>query len=310
MSDEKVKELLRAADPARGQVEVGLDAQAYDDLRRIVGTTRRRGKRATYGRLAMTGLAGVLAIVVLVAQPWAGSSDEGGPGTAQAGTPPMLKYTQQDKRPAKAQLLDFAARVRALPAEVPSGPVLRVTSKGWYLVSGDMAESYIEPQATTAYTVGGQIRGLEDGHVGDPVETYWPNGLSADPAELKGQLAHAHPGNSPDSFLAALGDLQAEANPGPKVRAALMTLLADQPGITAEGTVVDRAARPGVAFSLVSDGGGLPSKKTVIFDARTGVVLGTEEMLTEDAGKLNVPIPSVISYTLYLSRDYLPALPK
>jgi hypothetical protein len=33
-------------------------------------------------------------------------------------------------------------------------------------------------------------------------------------------------------------------------------------------------------------------------------------VLTEEAGKLNVPIPSVISYTLYLSRDYLPALPK
>lgn len=310
MTDQQIKELLQAADPARGQVDDQLDAQAYDDLRKIVGTTRRRGKRATYGRLAMTGLAGALVVVVLVAQPWAGSSEEGGPGTAHAGTPPLLKYTPQDKRPAKEQLLDFAARVRALPAEVPSGPVLRLTTKGWYLVSGDMTESYIEPQAATAYVVDGQIRSLKDGQLGDPIGVYWPNELSADPAVLKNQLAYAHPGNSPDSFLAALGDLQAEANPGPKLRAALMTLLADQPGITADGTVVDRFGRRGVAFSLVSDGGGLPSKKTVIFDVKTGVVLGREEMLTEDAGKLNVPIPSVISYTSYLSRDYLPALPK
>ena len=37
----------------------------------------------------------------------------------------------------------------------------------------------------------------------------------------------------------------------------------------------------------------------------TGSVLGQEQLLTETAGKMNVPIPSVIEYRCYLSRGYV-----
>jgi hypothetical protein len=96
-------------------------------------------------------------------------------------------------------------------------------------------------------------------------------------------------------LLNGIADLHREAAPGPNVRAALLTVLASQRGVRAEGSVTDRDGRPGVAFSLTDDSG-LPTRTTYIFDRRTGVLLDTEEMLIETAGKLNVPIPSVISY--------------
>lgn len=96
---------------------------------------------------------------------------------------------------------------------------------------------------------------------------------------------------------------------GPEVRAALLTVLAGQRDIRAEGSVTDRDGRPGVAFSLL-DNSGLPDKTTYIFDRRTGVLLDIETMLTETAGKLNVPIPSVISYEVYESRDYVDEVPR
>jgi hypothetical protein len=37
-------------------------------------------------------------------------------------------------------LLDFASRVRALPAEPITGPVLQISMKGWYLVSGEVTQ--------------------------------------------------------------------------------------------------------------------------------------------------------------------------
>jgi len=41
----------------------------------------------------------------------------------------------------------------------------------------------------------------------------------------------------------------------------------------------------------------------LIVDERTGALLAHEEMLTQSAGKLGVPIPSVISYQAYLVGD-------
>jgi hypothetical protein len=41
----------------------------------------------------------------------------------------------------------------------------------------------------------------------------------------------------------------------------------------------------------------------LLIDASTGADLGFEQTLTQSAGKLNVPIPSVIGYDLYQSAD-------
>ncbi|WP_203888102.1 RNA polymerase sigma factor [Planotetraspora kaengkrachanensis] len=79
------------------------------------------------------------------------------------------------------------------------------------------------------------------------------------------------------------------------------------PGLRYEGTTTDRAGRTGRAFSLDSDHGGLPNRKTLIVDPADGRIVDEEETLTETAGRLGVPIPSVISYTVYLEADTRPA---
>jgi hypothetical protein len=61
---------------------------------------------------------------------------------------------------------------------------------------------------------------------------------------------------------------------------------------------------------VVSSGSGLPTKSTLIFDPATGWLLDAEEMLIESAGKLNVPIPSVISYSVFAERSFVTHIPK
>jgi hypothetical protein len=70
------------------------------------------------------------------------------------------------------------------------------------------------------------------------------------------------------------------------------------------GTVTDRAGRPGLAISLDSSYSGLLTRYTLIFD-RNGKLLGEEETLIGNPGKLNVCSPSVIGYTTFLSSGYV-----
>lgn len=86
----------------------------------------------------------------------------------------------------------------------------------------------------------------------------------------------------------------------PQQRAALLRVLAGTEGVVYRGEVADRAGRPGVSFSVDSDYGGLPVKRTLIFDTHNGKLLAYEEELTTTAGSLNVRVPSVILYVNYL----------
>lgn len=60
----------------------------------------------------------------------------------------------------------------------------------------------------------------------------------------------------------------------------------------------------GQAFSAESSRSGLPTRYTFIVNPSSGTIQGQEEMLTKTAGKLNVPVPSVIGYTVYLKAQH------
>jgi hypothetical protein len=60
------------------------------------------------------------------------------------------------------------------------------------------------------------------------------------------------------------------------------------------------AGREGVAISTESDLSRLPTEYLLVFDPATGQLLDSEQILNKSAGKLGVPIPSVIAYTVYL----------
>lgn len=134
--------------------------------------------------------------------------------------------------------------------------------------------------------------------------------LSTDPGVLAAQLSKGHPAsNGPAERIVALKDAALDAPLGSRVRAALLRYLASTPGLTFDGSVVDRAGRQGLAFSVESDYSGLPTRYTAILDPDTGTLLGEEEELTSRAGKLNVTVPCVIAYTTFLGAQYVDKVP-
>ena len=139
-----------------------------------------------------------------------------------------------------------------------------------------------------------------------PGALMWPlRSLPADDAALERTLAIGHPvENGPVERLVAVQDAYGQMPLPPAVRAAVLRFVAATPGIMLTGRVTDRAGRPGIAVSLDSDYSGLPTRYTLIFDEDDGRLLGDEEMLTTTAGKLNVPVPSVIGYTTYIDGHY------
>ncbi|MFF8731743.1 CU044_5270 family protein [Streptomyces sp. NPDC015171] len=91
----------------------------------------------------------------------------------------------------------------------------------------------------------------------------------------------------------------------PPQRAAVLRVLASERGVVYTGTVKDRAGRSGEAFSLTGRFGGLPNKRTLIFDPANGDLLAYEEQLLGDPGELKVRPYSVIAYSTFLTAERL-----
>ncbi|MGH3402392.1 MAG: CU044_5270 family protein [Streptosporangiaceae bacterium] len=129
-----------------------------------------------------------------------------------------------------------------------------------------------------------------------------PGSLSSDPVVLRRQLEVGHAASlGPAETMVAVSDLYNEQAVGPAIRAAVMRLVSTLPGLRFDGTTTDRAGRRGIGVSIESDLSGLPTRYILIFDPDTGQLLDSEQVLTVSAGKLDVPIPSVIAYTVYLA---------
>jgi hypothetical protein len=98
----------------------------------------------------------------------------------------------------------------------------------------------------------------------------------------------------------ALEELHVERVP-PDLLATFYRALAEEPDLRAYGQITDRAGRRAIAVGFDSDYAGLPTRHMMIVDPDTGTLLGLEEILTTDPGKLNVRVPAVISYIVYLA---------
>lgn len=138
-------------------------------------------------------------------------------------------------------------------------------------------------------------------------EQQFPEQLSTDPTTLERQLLDAEVGSdshgglpAAEELLAAVKDLRAQRALTPALRAAVLRMLANQPSIVSLGTATDRLGRVVQAVALDSAASGLPTRHVLLLDESTGELLGAEDILTESAGKLGVPIPSVISYVIYV----------
>jgi hypothetical protein len=140
-------------------------------------------------------------------------------------------------------------------------------------------------------------------------DTYAPGGFKpmwdaappSDPRDLVEYLAIGHPieriGTA--ELFVSIADVARERQLSGLQRAAILGILAKAPDVNALGTVVDRLGRPGIAVATDSDYSGLMTRYVLVFDPTTGALNAEEAWLTTSAGKLNVPVPSVISYTAW-----------
>ncbi|MBX6387183.1 MAG: CU044_5270 family protein [Microbispora sp.] len=135
-----------------------------------------------------------------------------------------------------------------------------------------------------------------------------PEELPLDAAALRqALLAGRAPGGVPevDRLVQAVISLYSERIVPPRLSAALWRMLAGQPQLGVLGDTTDRAGRPGRAIAL-DMAKGLPKRLVLIIDPETGRLNSSEEILTKEAGKLNVEVPAVIGYQLFLHQGWTP----
>ncbi|MFB4302112.1 hypothetical protein [Actinomadura sp. NTSP31] len=120
-------------------------------------------------------------------------------------------------------------------------------------------------------------------------------------------------------------DLMMGAPLPPAVRAGLMRALAAQPGVRAIGSVTDPLGRTGVGLAVdegttsvtgefgepAAERGSYASREEIMFDPRTGELLGGRDVLTRPGGAYRSQRPGfVINYWLVRSSGWTDAKPK
>ena len=303
---------MKAGDPAAEAIVSTSRKQA--DLERILSTPaphpRPRSRAALPRRRLLIGAALATAAATAVAVlPQFGTS-----GSAHAATPPPLAYVQvPDPSSGPARLERIAAAIEHNTAR--PGPAGLLEYRDWSLFTrddkGDVRSEVVAEDHTLTIAADGtatQKRRWD----GDRTTRTEPAGTSTyagamptDPADLATWLRRSTPAVGTASGTdEAIGSILRQRVLDPAERAALLRLIAAVPDLRFDGQVTDRAGRQGLAFSAESNGSGLPTRYTFIVDPPTGQVIGQEAMLTTTAGKLNVPVPSVISYTAYLKSEH------
>lgn len=315
---------------ASAQRITGLPVQTRLHNDRPGGVTR----RSLLARIAVVSAAGVIAaggvaVLYRASEP---------PASVPAATPVLLSFRAGGTTlTAHEVLLKTAASAERQPDKAGAGRYQYVETQGWYLdtaVSDRAARSAVVPAITRQWTAtdgSGRIstesgkpyfpsarsrRAWQDDGGFDRIprasdKTFgpgslhlmWqPGALSGDQAVLRRQLEIGHPAElGPAETLVAVSDLYREQPVIPAVRGAILRIIATLPGLRYDGTTIDRAGRRGIGVSVDSNLSGLPTRYIMIFDPVTGQLLGSEQVLTTTAGKLDVPVPSLIACTVYLN---------
>ncbi|QNE18196.1 hypothetical protein F1D05_10190 [Kribbella qitaiheensis] len=293
----------------------------------------RRSRPRVTRRTVMIGVAATLvaAAGLVVVDPF------GSTGVAIAATPVLLDGELRTGGPAKAQLLVLAA-VAAKDTSLPgdAGSTHSVRTSTWDLstrVDGETVRSAVLPEQIDLVWSSDQpgrrtvrtgepyfpsesyrqawVRAGKPGKAGEVVsddtiaagsrESWFTYPLPTAPAPLLAAFKVAHPidVDGTGALVTAVRDLAKDTVPVPAVRAAVLQLLAGRSDVVWLGALKDRASRPVEAFAVDTSYTGLPQRQVLMFDAVTGALLASEDLLTKTAGALGVAVPSVISYTLF-----------
>lgn len=321
MTDDRAITLLRAADPELTAPVTRTRAESEALLERILrepagGVGERPRPRAR--RRVVLGAVLAVAVLTIVALPASRLLGGllGGDGAAVAATPELLTTAHAPRRAgAVEELRRIADRVEGLPDDVGSGPGVELTYRTWSLftrIDGVDVRSRVVPQQITRVVDAEGLATIttrisdDDGDERetvtqvreDPVEE-----LPSSREQVRLRLEERNPSGAAGRFNAVVETLL-DQPAAPASRAAILRYLAATPGVATVGDVEDRLGRSGAGFTVESAASGLPTRYLLVIDPRDGTVLGYEEMLTRDAGKLEVPIPSVIQYVSWESAVY------
>ncbi|MFC5662958.1 CU044_5270 family protein [Kitasatospora misakiensis] len=325
-----VRAQLAPHDPAAQLTDEAIDAAKSRTRVRLAakpGAAARPVRRRTIVSVAVTGvlaLAGTAVATGLLPLPGTTA------GQSYGATPHLLESTPMPSDNTLAGVLTgIADRVEQLPdASAADARYDYVRTRSW-----DLWTAVRERTATSAIVVqdrevwlaadgSGRLRtaSVEDGSaptasdraagedsvLGAGVLSVPDQKWSTDPAVLATQLDRGHPAAAgPSERLVAVADVYRSQHIAPQLRAALLRVLAESPELQLDGTTTDRAGRTGVAISATT-GTGLPRRHTLVFDPATGSLLDAEQILTSDPGKLNITVPAVVSYQLFLASGRVP----
>jgi len=256
---------------------------------------------------------------------------------AHAATPPLL-LPIDERGVAARPLLERLATLAERQPPLSDGRYRYHRTASWYLhttvYDADTANSIVVPAVTESW-IAPDGSGVVSEAQGEPVDArppgpdtdrravdelpdgdaeittfeagdlYYPptSSLPRDPDALRRVLLAHDDGEVPEHVIlfVALQELVAQQRLEPDLLATFYRLLAAEPNLRSFGQVTDRAGRDGVVVGFDSDYSGLPARYELIVDPATGTPLGSEEILTTDPGKLDVDVPAVIGYAVYLA---------
>ncbi len=235
-------------------------------------------------------------------------------------TAPLLHFVAYSQPvSAKDLLLHLSYQARQQPPARGAGPYEFMATRGWYLSSAQTTDgtvlgwdtAVIDREQWRAEDGSGRIVDTENGvtrsdSIG-PTDSPDDQIGSGDPpaSVLRERLLSDGAGRSASQWFHAFTDTWTTCIVSPNLQAAFLAVLADQPGLDVLGQVTDRAGRDGVAVSTKTE----ERQLVLVLDATTGTLLDYEQIaLTPTTVSVPVPLPSTVSYTVWLDRGYVDAV--
>ncbi|MGW1767307.1 CU044_5270 family protein [Streptomyces sp. NPDC002073] len=272
--------------------------------------------------VAIAGTAAAVATGVLGAEFLAPA-----PEPAFAATPRLLRVSAISNANAAQVLEEIAHRTESMRDGVPADGSVRLVQETWSLttrIGGVQVTSAVVPErrevtpnadGSFEWSIRVQKPQIQDDAQREAWGAQWDavrepvdrSGTSRSPfgeppSDLAGMQRWLEVGAPADTggFISeSVVDKLRDHHLRPRQRAALLRVLKARPGLTCAGTVTDRAGRRGIAFTIESDDGGLPSRHMLIVDPEMGKILAYEEIL-KSAGALKVKVPAVVNYVNFL----------
>jgi hypothetical protein len=324
-ADPAIRELVECNDPTRGR-PIPPPRVTAAELRARVGSPAHSHRRSLIRWLTPVAVGALIAAgfgVVAVHQAQKTTREE--PSAAPVMLPGLL--TDAAAVPAGPKLRQLAGHVAGLREPAPAAPNACIRTQVWPAPDHARGPGVIAVDDQLCWTPNhdgrrritvlppqppGQLRAVGTGAL-NPADASIERFISGqilyladvpvtDEAILAGQLSSYQPADhQPSTPLQAVADMHRYHILDPAQRAAILSVLANSPGISFRGTVTDRDGRTGAAYTADATHDDGPIRDIAVIDEQTGRLLSYERVALLADGRR---APTVLSYVLYLAEDW------